>query len=190
MSHIVVIETRVHDAAAPTAACRRLGLAEPVHGIVRLFSADATGLSVKLPGWHTPLWLTLRTGRSSTIITRVGGAIQKNSGQLLQMYAVEKAKIEARKKGTASLSKFVKTAASCSRSSPDRLRQAERSLGINYFLAVSSVVSDRWRDDFSQAGSWRSAPAVVVVRRCRPKGSSSLARCFPSLHPAPEGPLL
>ena len=51
MSHIVEIETRVYDAAALKAACRRLELAEPVHANVRLFSADAAGLSVELPGW-------------------------------------------------------------------------------------------------------------------------------------------
>ena len=30
--------------------------------------------------------------------------------------------------------------------------QAARSLGISQVLVVSSVVSDRWRDDFSQVG--------------------------------------
>ena len=37
MSHIVSIQTEVRDPAAVAAACRRLGLPEPVHGTARLF---------------------------------------------------------------------------------------------------------------------------------------------------------
>jgi hypothetical protein len=99
MSHIVTIETKVHDSAALAAACCRLGLAEPIYGDVRLFSADATGLSVTLPGWQYPI-----------VVDTAGGSIKYDNyegrwgdpaelGRLLQMYAVEKAKLEARKKG-------------------------------------------------------------------------------------------
>jgi hypothetical protein len=99
MSHLVVIETRVHDGAALKAACRRLGLAEPVHDNVRFFSGDVTGLSVALPGWQYPI-----------VVDTVEGSIKYDNyegrwgdprelGRLLQMYAVEKAKLEARKKG-------------------------------------------------------------------------------------------
>jgi hypothetical protein len=99
MSHIVVIETRVHDAAALTAACRRLGLAEPVHGNVRLFSGDATGLSVKLPGWRFPIVVDTANGSIKYDNYEGRWGDQEKLGRLLQMYAVEKAKIEARKKG-------------------------------------------------------------------------------------------
>ena len=99
MSHIVTIETRVHDATALAAACRRLELAEPVHGNVRLFSGDATGLSVQLPGWQYPIVVDTADGsiRYDNYEGRWGD--QEKLGLLLQMYAVEKAKIEARKKG-------------------------------------------------------------------------------------------
>jgi len=99
MSHIVVIETKFHDAAALTAACRRLGLAEPVHGNVRLFSGDAIGLSVQLPGWQYPIVVDTADGsiRYDNYEGRWGDP--EKLGRLLQMYAVEKAKIEARKKG-------------------------------------------------------------------------------------------
>ena len=99
MSHIVVIETRVYDAAALAVACRRLGLAEPVCGNVRLFSGDATGLSVRLPGWRYPIVVDTADGsiKYDNYDGRWGNPA--DLGRLLQMYAVEKAKIEARKKG-------------------------------------------------------------------------------------------
>jgi hypothetical protein len=52
MSHIVTIQIKVHDPVAVTAACQRLNLAAPVQGTVRLFSGEATGLIVRLPGWQ------------------------------------------------------------------------------------------------------------------------------------------
>ena len=99
MSHIVTIETKVHDSAALTSACRRLGLTEPIYGNVRLFSADATGLSVKLPGWQYPIVVDTAEGsiKYDNYEGRWGDPAEL--GRLLQMYAVEKAKLEARKKG-------------------------------------------------------------------------------------------
>jgi hypothetical protein len=99
MSHIVVIETRVHDSAALAAACRRLGLAEPVHGNVRLFSGEATGLSVVLPGWHYPIVVDTVAGSVSYDNYEGRWGDSAELGRLLQMYAVEKAKLEARKQG-------------------------------------------------------------------------------------------
>ena len=40
MSHIVTIETKVHDSAAVAAACQRLNLPAAKHGTVELFSPD------------------------------------------------------------------------------------------------------------------------------------------------------
>jgi hypothetical protein len=99
MSHIVVIETRVYDAAALIAACRRLGVAEPVHGNVRLFSGEATGLSVMLPGWRYPIVVDTADGSIKYDNYEGRWGDPEKLGRLLQMYAVEKAKIEARKKG-------------------------------------------------------------------------------------------
>src|SRR5579871_1507010 len=99
MSHVVVIETRVHDAAALTAACRRLGLAEPVHGNVQLFSGEATGLAVKLRGWQYPIVIDTRVGSIKYDNYEGRWGNQAELERLLQMYAVEKAKLEARKQG-------------------------------------------------------------------------------------------
>ena len=99
MSHIVTVETKVHDPAAVSAACRRLGLAEPVHGTAKLYSGEATGLIVQLPGWQYP-----------TVIDTVSGAIrydiyggdwgaQSELDRFMQAYTVEKCRLEARQRG-------------------------------------------------------------------------------------------
>ena len=62
MSHIVHIKTQVKDAEAARAACQRLHLPAPVHGTFKLFSGEATGLGVHLPGWRYPAICDLATG--------------------------------------------------------------------------------------------------------------------------------
>ena len=54
MSHVVSIQTQLHDPAAVVAACRRLQLPAPVPGTAKLFSGAATGWIVQLPGWRYP----------------------------------------------------------------------------------------------------------------------------------------
>jgi hypothetical protein len=62
MSHVVTIQTRVHDPAAVAAACQRLNLAAPVQGTARLYSGEVTGLIVRLPGWQYPAVVEPLTG--------------------------------------------------------------------------------------------------------------------------------
>ena len=99
MSHIVTIKTKVTDPAALAAACRRLNVPEPVQGTARLFSANATGLVVQLPGWHYPVVADVSTGELQ--YDNYGGAWGKPEelDKLLQAYALEKAKAEARRAG-------------------------------------------------------------------------------------------
>ena len=101
MSHIVTIKTEVRGAAAVQAACLRLSFSEPVQGKVRLFSGEVAGLVVKLPDWQYPVVCDLNTGqvRFDNYEGRWGD--QKHLDRFLQAYAVEKAKIEVRKKGYA-----------------------------------------------------------------------------------------
>jgi hypothetical protein len=101
MSHIVSIRTRLHDPTAIAAACRRLGLAEPVQGTARLFSGEAAGQLVHLPGWRYPVVVDTATGEVR--FDDDGGAWGERShlDRFLQLYAVEMAKLEARKKGYA-----------------------------------------------------------------------------------------
>jgi hypothetical protein len=101
MSHIVTLQTRVHDPAAVAAACHRLQLAEPVQGTGQLFSGEATGLVVKLPGWEFPVVIDTNSGQVQ--YDNYGGAWGRDEEmhRFLQAYAVEKTRLEARKKGYA-----------------------------------------------------------------------------------------
>ncbi len=99
MSHIVSIETEIRDAAAIKAACQRLRLEAPVFGEAKLFSGTKTGWQVRLPNWRYPVVCDVITGKID--FDNYGGrwGKQEELDGLLQSYAVEKAKIEARKKG-------------------------------------------------------------------------------------------
>ncbi len=99
MSHIVEIKTEIRDEQAVKAACARLNLPLPEHKTVRLFSATATGLCVALPGWTYPVVANLQTGQVQYDNYNGHWGEQKHLHSFLQAYAVEKAKIEARKKG-------------------------------------------------------------------------------------------
>jgi hypothetical protein len=99
MSHIVEIKTEIRDEAAVKAACTHLQLPAPEHKTVRLFNATATGLCIQLPGWSYPVVANLQTGQAQYDNYQGHWGEQKHLDAFLQGYAVEKAKIEARKKG-------------------------------------------------------------------------------------------
>ena len=99
MSHIVEIKTEVRDPAAMELACQRLGLENPQQGTATLFTQQVSGWIVQLPQWRFPV-----------VVDAGSGQVQYDNyegrwgeiGQLhhfLQTYAVEKAKLEARKQG-------------------------------------------------------------------------------------------
>ena len=99
MSHIVTIRTEIRDPVALAAACRRLGLAEPVQGKAKLFTSEAEGLIVNLPDWRYPV--VIDTDARQIHYDNYGGQWGKRSelDRLLQAYAVEKSKLEARRAG-------------------------------------------------------------------------------------------
>jgi hypothetical protein len=101
MSHIVTIESRVHDPAAVAAACGRLGLPLPVQGTAQLYSGEASGLLLQLPGWQFPAVIDLGSGVVQYDNYEGNWGEQAHLDRFLQTYAVEKAKLEARKKGFA-----------------------------------------------------------------------------------------
>ena len=99
LSHIVSIQTEVRDPVAIRSACDRLKLPEPVFGQVKLFSSSETGWAVQLPEWRYPVVADVNTGKLAYDNYNGRWGEQKQLDRFLQGYAVEKAKIEARKKG-------------------------------------------------------------------------------------------
>ena len=98
MSHIVQIQTEVRDPIAVRSACNRLGLPEPKLGKHKLFSGDVVGLGVELPAWRYPAVCQLDTGHVHDNFSGRWGE-QVHLARFLQIYAVERAKLEARKQG-------------------------------------------------------------------------------------------
>jgi len=99
MSHIVSIATEARDPLAVAAACRRMGLPEPAHGTATLFEGLATGLLVCLPGWLYPLVVDVAVGQLRYDNYNGAWGRPEELGRFLQAYALEKARIEAQKRG-------------------------------------------------------------------------------------------
>jgi len=99
MSHIVTVKCQIRDPVALAAACRRLGLVEPVQGTAELYSGQASGLIVNLPGWRYPVVIDTATSeiRFDTYNGAWGDKCQLD--RLMQAYACEVAKLEARRQG-------------------------------------------------------------------------------------------
>jgi hypothetical protein len=94
-----MIETQLRDPHAVAAACHRLGLPEPVTGTAKLFSGEVAGLLIKLPDWLYPAVVDTTTGQVRYDNYNGVWGKQEHMGQFLQAYAIEKARLEARKRG-------------------------------------------------------------------------------------------
>lgn len=99
MSHIVQIQTEIRDPAALAAACKRLGFPPPVQRTVRLFNAAVTGMAIELAGWRYPVVCQLESGQLQYDNYEGRWGEQQHLDRLKQLYAVEKARIEARRRG-------------------------------------------------------------------------------------------
>jgi len=99
MSHIVQIQTEIRDPVAVQSACNRLGFPTPTHRKVELYNASATGLAVELPDWRYPVVCQVETGQIHYDNYEGRWGEQSHLNKLMQLYAVEKAKIEARRRG-------------------------------------------------------------------------------------------
>lgn len=98
MSHTVTIKTKIIDLAAIQAACIRLKLPQYTQGDVRLFDRVAQGIGVQLDGWRFPVCIE---SDGNLLFDNFGGfwGIPEKLDEFQQAYAVEKAKLEARKQG-------------------------------------------------------------------------------------------
>ena len=101
MSHIVELQTQVKDPAAIRAACERLKLPAPAQGTFRMFSGEIAGLGVELPGWRYAVVCDTASGQVRYDNFAGHWGDQKHLDAFLQAYAVEMAKLEARRKGYA-----------------------------------------------------------------------------------------
>ncbi len=99
MSHIVQIHTEIRDSMAVQMACQRLQLPAPVQGTTQLYSDRVTGLAVQLPGWRYPAVCDTTSGqvRFDNFEGRWGD--RQELDRFVQAYAVEKTRLEARKRG-------------------------------------------------------------------------------------------
>jgi hypothetical protein len=99
VSHIVQIQTEIRDLVAIQAACGRLSLPEPVFGETKLFSSSAVGWAVRLPEWQYPVVCDVTTAKIAFDNFEGRWGDPKQLDRFLQGYTVEKARIEARRKG-------------------------------------------------------------------------------------------
>jgi hypothetical protein len=99
LSHIVEIKTEVRDPVAVRSACDRLRLPKPVQGNHQLFSGEVSGLGVQLPEWRYPAVCQLETGEIRYDNFDGLWGEPQHLDRFLQAYTVEKAKIEARRRG-------------------------------------------------------------------------------------------
>src|SRR5215203_374677 len=99
MSHIVTICTEVRDREAVGRACRRLELAEPVDGEAKVFTTQKKGLLVRLKDWEFPVVCDLASGKVEYDNYEGHWGDVNRLMTFLQIYAVEKAKLEARNRG-------------------------------------------------------------------------------------------
>jgi len=98
MSHTVTVKTKIIDLAGIQAACHRLKLPQPTEGEVRLFDRLAHGIGIQLDGWRFPVCIE---SSGNLLYDNFGGfwGLPEKLDQFQQAYAVEKAKLEARKQG-------------------------------------------------------------------------------------------
>ncbi len=91
------IQTKLHDRAAINAACNRLKLPEPTIGTAKVYLTEVTGVLLQLPGWEYLAVINTETGQIQYDNYSGDWGAQEHLDAFLQAYAVEKAKIEARR---------------------------------------------------------------------------------------------
>ncbi len=99
MSHIVHIRTEIRDVEALNAATHRMQLPPPRYEDVQLFSSRATGYAVRLRGWRYAVACNVESGEVAFDNFNGRWGKQAELDQLLQSYAIERTKLEARKHG-------------------------------------------------------------------------------------------
>ncbi|MDD4442691.1 MAG: DUF1257 domain-containing protein [Kiritimatiellae bacterium] len=105
MSHFATVETRIRDIGALRAACTELGLVLADNAVARGYGSNTMkgDLVIRLKGPYDIALNRQDDGNYGLTTDFWGGHVEtevgKDYGRLLQLYAVHKAQIEARKKG-------------------------------------------------------------------------------------------
>jgi hypothetical protein len=99
LSHIVTIDTEIRDLRAVQSACARLDLPAPHPGDVQFLTGKVSGLLVHLTSWRFPVVCQLQSGalKYDNYEGRWGDVAHLH--RFLQAYAVERARLEARRAG-------------------------------------------------------------------------------------------
>jgi hypothetical protein len=95
----VTIRTEVRSLEAVRGACARLKLAEPVEGEAQIFSACRKGILVRFKDWQFPIVCDLSNGQVEFDNFEGQWGDPNHFDEFLQLYAVEAATLEARKRG-------------------------------------------------------------------------------------------
>ncbi|HOL44682.1 MAG TPA: hypothetical protein PLN56_11370 [Methanoregulaceae archaeon] len=96
MSHTMNVRIELHDRDALEAACQRLGLTI-IEGKHKLYSSTEEGLGIRLPGWKYPV--VIKDGTVAYDNYRGSWGKLEELNKLRAYYGLEKAKMEARKRG-------------------------------------------------------------------------------------------
>lgn len=97
MSHTMNVNIEMHDMEALRNTLKRLGLTMK-EGKFELYSSTEEGIGVKLPGWKYPIVIKENGQVAYDNYNGRWGKIEELN-KLKAYYGLEKAKIEARKKG-------------------------------------------------------------------------------------------
>lgn len=99
MSHTVDMSINLTDVAALEKACKRLGIRfDKEEKNVKLFSSEERGMTVHLNGWKYPL-VVQKDGKLKMDNYNGSWGKQERLTELQAHYGLEKAKIEAMRKG-------------------------------------------------------------------------------------------
>ncbi|NNJ27730.1 DUF1257 domain-containing protein [Alienimonas chondri] len=100
MSHLVTVAAKATDPAALAAACTRLKLPPPQTETVTFFDRSVqSGLAVRPPGFVYPIVCDVETGELHHDVYEGRWGDESFVGRLLQAYALEKARLQARARG-------------------------------------------------------------------------------------------
>ena len=99
ISHIVKVETQIRDVNALRQACNFLQLEPPVHSTYELYNSTETGWGVHLRDWRYPVVFKVETAEAAFDNYQGRWGDPQRLDELIQRYAAEKTKIEARRQG-------------------------------------------------------------------------------------------